>query len=122
MPGGSSKDGVVVPTVKVGGSDMASDMMGKLKRVVVDQHLLIPSMFELSFYDDDGLTVATAKLKIGAEVEVGGGSAGASSGASLIVGDVTSIEGDYDQHGYVTVVRGYEKDVKLQRTRKTRTF
>ncbi|HSH23635.1 MAG TPA: phage baseplate assembly protein V [Acidimicrobiales bacterium] len=94
----------------------------KLVRVVVDTHLHLPDMFELTFLDEEGTVVAEAGLGIGTEVAVHAGAAGSSSTEKLIAGEVTAIEAVCEELVIHTVVRGYEKAHRLQRARRTRTY
>jgi phage protein D len=111
----------VIRTGPGGTTPLADDAVGCLVRTVVDTHLHLPDMFELTFHDQTGDVVQTAGLSIGTEVHVLGLT---SSGESvpLIVGEVTSIEGVFERLTFLTVVRGYDKTNRLQRTRRTRTF
>ena len=109
----------VWPTVLVG-SDGAqlSDMATRcLARTEVDTHLLLPSMFALSFEDLTGAALKDAGLDIGVQVQVRSGANG-----KLITGEVTAIEGFYQGPGGLTVVRGYDLCHRLQRARRTRSF
>ena len=49
-------------------------------------------------------------------------SAAAPTSTDLMSGEVTSIEGDFDELVHYTVVRGYEQAHRLQRARRSRTF
>jgi phage protein D len=91
-----------------------------LVRTVVDMSLHRPDMFELTFLDRDGAILDMTLLNIGVEVSISVGD-GASE-AELIIGEVTSIEGDYDNLTHLTVIRGYETVHRLQRARHSRTF
>jgi hypothetical protein len=90
-------------------------------RVVVDQHLLLPAMFEITFADD-GTTLASSNIEVGTQIKITGGAADSDESETLIMGEVTSIEGDYNDAVYYSIVRGYEKAHRLQRARRTRTF
>lgn len=92
----------------------------QLLRAVVDQSAHRPGMFELTFLDRDGTLLDTAMIDIGTEITVGVGDL--PSGTELISGEVTAIEGDYDELVHSTVVRGYEHTHRLQRARRSRTF
>ncbi len=110
--------------VKVGlvGLPLRPDVERHLARVVVDTHLHLPDMFELTFLDEDGNVADQAGLSIGTAVEVYGGAPDSTSAKKLIAGEVTSIEAICaDLHIY-TVIRGYEQAHRLQRARRTRTF
>ncbi len=90
-------------------------------RVVVDQHLLLPDMFEITF-SEDGTTLASSNITVGTQIKITGGAADSDTSETLITGEVTSIEGDYNDSIYYSIVRGYEKAHRLQRARRTRTF
>ena len=109
----------VWPTVLVGTGDTPlSDMATRcLARTEVDTHLLLPSMFALSFEDLTGAALKDAALDIGVQVQVRSGSSG-----KLITGEVTAIEGFYQDSAGLTVVRGYDLCHRLQRARRTRSF
>lgn len=92
-----------------------------IQRVVVDQHLLLPDMFEITFIDD-GTVLASSMITIGSEIVISGGAADSPSASTLIKGEVTSIEGDFDDNLFLTTVRGYDKSHRLQRAKRTRTF
>jgi phage protein D len=92
-----------------------------LVRVVVDTHLHLPGMFELTFRDLDGTVLARAGLAIGTQVSVTGGTTGGLS-ARLIVGEVTAIEGAMFGMTAYTTVRGYTTAHRLRRARRSRTF
>jgi len=109
----------VWPTVLVGSEGTAlSDVATRcLARTEVDTHLLLPSMFTLSFEDLTGAALKDAGLDIGVRVRVQSGPNG-----RLITGEVTAIEGFYQGPDGLTVVRGYDLCHRLQRARRTRSF
>src|SRR5207248_4862961 len=93
-----------------------------LLRTVVDQHLHLPDMFELTFQDEEGTIADDAGLKIGQTVTIKAGAPGSSSADKLITGEITSIEAICDEGMTLTVIRGYEKAHRLQRAKRSRTF
>lgn len=125
IPGLAGAAATVRAQVKVGsplGMPLRPDVERLLTRVVVDTHLHLPDMFELTFLDEEGHAAHDANLTIGAGVEILGGAPDSAEAKSLLKGEVTSIEAlCHDLHIY-TVVRGYEKAHRLQRARRTRTF
>ncbi|HEX4722134.1 MAG TPA: phage baseplate assembly protein V [Pseudonocardiaceae bacterium] len=94
----------------------------KLVRVVVDTHLHLPDMFELTFLDEDGNVLSDAGIQIGTAVQVSGGASGSSSASELVEGEVTSIEAVCADLHILTVVRGYSKAHRLQRAKNTSTY
>jgi hypothetical protein len=125
-PFGGGDTATVRASVGIGKPPLAMplrpDIEPKLMRVVVDNHLHLPDMFELTFLDEEGSLADDAGLSIGTPVTVSGGSPTSNDSEALISGEVTSIEAICaDLHIY-TVIRGYDKAHMLQRGRHSRTF
>lgn len=118
----SVEAGAITPSVSTGiaGLPLLPMVAEKLIRTVVDSSLLRPDMFELTFLDREGIVVEEAMIDIGTEITVSLGSG--PTATDLIVGEVTSIEGDFDGLIHHTIVRGYEHAHRLQRARRSRTF
>jgi phage protein D len=93
-----------------------------LLRTVVDTHLHLPDMFELTFADEEGTVAEDAGLVIGQTVSISAGAPGSTTGEDLITGEITSIEAICDEGMTHTVIRGYEKAHRLQRAKRSRTF
>lgn len=121
---GGGDTAVVWPSLKVGepGFPVLPTVLENLVRAVVDTHLHLPDMFELTFIDDEGTIVKDSGLKIGAKVEILAGAASGTSTSTLIKGEVTGIEAICQEGIIYTVVRGYEKAHRLQRAKRTKTF
>lgn len=120
-----SDTGIVYPGIKVGklvGLPLNPLVLPKVVRVVVDTHVLLPDMFEITFNDEDGTVVDDANLSIGQGIEISGAKAGDTSSTSLIKGEITSIEAICVEGTILSVVRGYEKAHRLQRARRTKTY
>lgn len=119
------KTAIVWPTIKVGSPfamPISPTLQPHLVRAVVDTHLHLPDMFELTFLDKDGNIAEDAGFTIGATVEVEAGRRDSSTTEPLIKGEVTAIEAICAESVIYTVVRGYERAHRLQRARRTRTF
>jgi phage protein D len=120
-----SGDATVRPQVKIG-FPMALPVNPlvepKLSRVVVDTHLHLPGMFELWFLDEEGSILEEAGIKIGQVIEVYGGAADSTDAKMLITGEVTSIEAVCADMHIFSVARGYEKEHRLQRAKRSQTF
>jgi phage protein D len=123
--GGGGTTAIVWPSVKVGkmiGIPLLPPVMENLVRAVVDTHLHLPDMFELTFHDLEGTIVKDAGLEIGSVVEISAGAPDSDSTTSLIKGEVTSIEAICQEGLIYSIVRGYEKAHRLQRAKRTKTF
>ncbi|HKN97134.1 MAG TPA: phage baseplate assembly protein V [Pseudonocardiaceae bacterium] len=115
----------VTATVRVGtgtGAALADDAAACMVRAVVDTHLHLPGMFELTFLDNGDDVLRSAGLAIGTTVRVFGLAPGETSGGCLIQGEVTCLEGRFENLVRYVVVRGYDVTHRLQRVRRTRTF
>ncbi|HUP71612.1 MAG TPA: phage baseplate assembly protein V [Acidimicrobiales bacterium] len=110
----------VVPTVVFDGKELTEENKAKLIHTIVDSHLHLPDMFEIAF--EDGANAILDAVHIGSTVEVYGGAPATTMAEKLVVGEVTSIEGDYEDSVMRTVIRGYDKSHRLQRVCRTRTF
>ena len=108
--------------IKVEGSELEQDVSDQLESVLVIDRLAMPDMFALVFRDPGRQILDKAGLEIGAKVEVLAARAGDDTAESLIKGEVTSIEAEYDALGTRAVVRGYDKSHRLAAGRKTATF
>ncbi|MDT8913125.1 phage baseplate assembly protein V [Amycolatopsis sp. PS_44_ISF1] len=109
------------PAVVVDGVPLPDGLASRLLRVVVDNDLHLPGMFELTFLDMTGQTTAEAGITIGSAITIAG--AGEDGVArTLIVGEATAIEGQIDGITIRTVVRGYTGAHRLQRARRSRSF
>ncbi|MDQ3786482.1 MAG: hypothetical protein M3422_04470, partial [Actinomycetota bacterium] len=122
---GGGANAIVWPSIKIGklvGMPLPEPVLAKLVRAVVDTHLHLPDMFEITFNDVEGTAVKDAGLEIGAVVGIAAGAADSTSTTSLIKGEVTSIEAICQEGMIFSVVRGYEKAHRLQRAKRTRTY
>jgi phage protein D len=91
-----------------------------LARTVVDTSLHRLDMFELTFLDPDANVMDLSMIDIGSEVKIA--ASGFPTSTVLIVGEVTSIEAEFDFGVHQMVVRGYEHAHRLQKARRSRTF
>lgn len=110
------------PVVKVGGRALPPDAASRLVRVVVDLHLSLPDTFTLTFFDLTGTVLSDAGIRLGGTVAVEAGTPESGTPKPLVNGEVTALEGVYDDRGALTIVRGSTADHRLQRFRRSRTF
>ncbi|MCL5995670.1 MAG: VgrG-related protein [Chloroflexi bacterium] len=91
--------------------------------VVVDTSLHMPDMFTIKLRDMRLNWADDSSLDIGKEVEIALKGEGESQQVTLITGEITSLEPDFDAVGMCTfLIRGYDKSHRLHRGKKTRTF
>ncbi len=115
--------------VKFDGAEIATL---ELTRVEVDSNLHMPSMFTIELFDEfkdtTNLTWTDSTIfDLGVQVEITAKATkqadGTGSEGSLIKGEITAIEPDFDEHGRPRLlIRGYDKSHRLFRGKKTRTF
>src|SRR5690606_12653879 len=100
----------VRPSVKIEplGLPLLPTVEAKILRVVVDTHLHLPDMFEITFLDEEGDVLAEAGLRVGVELSIHAGAPSAETAEQLIIGEVTSVEAICEELHIHTVVRGYE--------------
>jgi phage protein D/phage baseplate assembly protein gpV len=108
--------------VKVDGSDLDPVAQAQMESALVVDRLAMPDMFTLVFRDPDRDILGKAKLEIGKAVEISATSQSDDAEATLIKGEVTSVEADYDTLGARAIVRGYDKSHRLAAGRKTKTY
>jgi uncharacterized protein involved in type VI secretion and phage assembly len=112
-------------TVKVNGSHITAALDGTLVQAVIDHTLGRPETFLLSFQEPAGDTkrLVPATFPLGASVELVAGDGQGGAGTSLLTGEVTAIESEFDGHrGTRTTVRGAGQTHRLFRGRKTKAF
>jgi phage protein D/phage baseplate assembly protein gpV len=112
------------PDVQINGAPLPVGVDNLLERVVVDDHLRLPTMFELTLRDPHDQATAspleTTGVKLGDAVNVAVRYEGGTE--PLVAGEVTSLEANVDTSGSHVVIRGYDKSHRLHRGRKARNW
>src|SRR5512132_2995339 len=107
---GGDISGVVRPTISVTMANLPLNPQVEpaVLRVVVDQHMHLPDMFEITLLDD-GELFGQSMLTIGTPVTIKAGAAESpdASPETLMVGEITSIEGFFEENESQIIVRGY---------------
>jgi len=111
----------VWPDITIGGTALTRELDGQLEEVIVDQHQHLPDMFAIAFHDPDRDILGTLNATIGAPVVIKVTPPGGSA-ETLIHGEITSLEADYDTIRSSTIIRGYDKSHRLHRGRRTETY
>jgi phage protein D len=112
------------PEVLVGAAaaPLADAGQQRLVRVVVDLHVGMPDVFELTFLDAGHDVLSACGLALGTKVSVKAGVRDSEAVEPLVEGEITVIEGSYGEGVPYTLVRGHSLEHRLQRVRRTRTF
>lgn len=125
--GGSDKpvEGVapgVQRKIKVAGTALTPEIDSQIETVVVHDRLRMPDAFVITFRDPKHNVLSKAKIDIGSEITIECGAPGAEKPDELLIGEVTSIEAEYDRLGSRAVVRGYDALHRLSAGTNSRTF
>lgn len=111
--------------VKISGNDLSQDIMDDLKVAQVDQHVLLPGMFSLTFLLKPDLKLLDGtQFDLGKEVEVLSLDPDRNNQAvSLIKGEITAIEPSFGD-GMIAelMVRGFDKSHRLFRETKSKSW
>ncbi|MET8755179.1 VgrG-related protein [Streptomyces sp. NPDC004667] len=129
MSGQPSSPHRVLPQIRAGSgrpADLPPALAERVTRVVVDTHLHLPDMFEITFHEPDplGTTAADERgLRAGCRVQIlAAATTGEDAGTELLSGEITSVEAVCQNMTVETVIRGYDASHRLHRGRSTRTF
>src|ERR1700694_3322320 len=107
--------------VEVDGSQLSGAVESLLEQVVVDHHQHLPDMFAITFHDPARDVINQLHAPIGSTVTIKMTPPG-SSPKTLIMGEVTGFEAEYDASRLRTILRGYDLSHRLHRGRQTQTY
>lgn len=108
--------------IEVDGTELDETIDHQIVNVTVIDRLRMPDSFVIVLRDPGHKILDEAGLAIGAKVKISTTEPGADSSETLVSGEVTSIEADYDLLGVRAVVRGYDMLHRLSAGRKTKTW
>jgi phage protein D len=111
----------VWPDIEIGGSNLPQAAEAYVEQVIVDQHQHLPDMFAIVFHDPHRDLIGQANAQIGSTVTIKVTLPGGSP-ETLIKGEVTSLEAEYDATRLRTILRGYDMSHRLHRGRRTETY
>jgi uncharacterized protein involved in type VI secretion and phage assembly len=109
------------PDVEIDGSALAGSMESLLEQVVVDHHQHLPDMFAVTFHDPARDVISQLHATIGSTVTIKMTPPGGSP-KTLIKGEITGFEAEYDATRLRTILRGYDLSHRLHRGRQTHTY
>jgi phage protein D len=105
--------------VRVNGRSLRSPVADHLVDAWVDLASGVPGAFHLAFRDKARREVlGLADITIGSKVELAPVADGKGAQDTLLTGEVTGLEADYDGTGTFTVVRGYDLGHRMLRRRR----
>lgn len=108
--------------VTIGGNELPADVTPLLISAYVDDSQRMPDMFALRFRDPGRIVLSKAGAVIGATVAISVQSGDSGTPVTLLEGDITALEAEFDSGGTFTVIRGYDQAHRLFRGRRTRSF
>jgi uncharacterized protein involved in type VI secretion and phage assembly len=109
------------PDVEIDGSTLSGAAESLLEQVVVDHHQHLPSMFSITFNDPARDVITQLHATIGSTVTIKMTPPGGSP-KTLLKGEVTGFEAEYDATRLRTILRGYDLSHRLHRGRQTQTY
>jgi uncharacterized protein involved in type VI secretion and phage assembly len=109
------------PVVEIGGTALSDAMASLLELVVVDHQQHLPDMFAVTFHDPARDVISQLNVNIGSTVTIKMTPPGGSP-KTLIKGEVTGFEAEYDATRLRTILRGYDLSHRLHRGRQTKTY
>src|SRR5256885_11242000 len=109
------------PDVDIDGSALSGAVASLLEQVVVDHHQHLPDMFTVTFHDPARDVISQLHVNIGSTVTIKMTPPGGSP-KTLIKGEVTGFEAEYDATRLRTILRGYDLSHRLHRGRQTHTY
>src|ERR1700694_6283461 len=109
------------PDVDIDGSTLSGAAESLLEQVVVDHHQHRPDMFTITFRDPARDVITQLHTTIGSTVTIKMTPPGGSP-KTLIKGEVTGFEAEYDASRLRTILRGYDLSHRLHRGRQTQTY
>lgn len=107
--------------IQIDGADLPVGVMDGLDEAAIEDDLAQPAMFTLRFHDPKLELLDGDQFRLGREVKLG--AADAQGRRKLIlVGEITALEPELEQHDPALLVRGYDRSHRLHCGRRTRTF
>ena len=82
--------------IKIGGALLDETTLGALDSVIVDNAINLPDAFTAAFVDPEGKVLQSLSSRLGSPVEIAVSHEGSSEPETIMKGEVTSIEVDYD--------------------------
>ncbi|MEX2981231.1 VgrG-related protein [Streptomyces sp. C36] len=119
MPGPATS---AVLQVSIGGDRLPDDAALALVDGWVDQGAGVPAAFQLTFRDPDRVMISRLGATFGTPVTIATVTDGQGAGDTLLTGEITGFEADYDGTGTFTVIRGYDAGHRLMRQRRVAAY
>ncbi|MFI0716894.1 VgrG-related protein [Streptomyces inhibens] len=108
--------------VSIGGGTLPDDAAQALVDGWVDQGAGVPAAFQLTFRDPYRVMISRLGATFGTPVTIATVTDGQGAGDTLLTGEITGLEADYDGTGTFTVIRGYDAGHRLMRQRRVAAY
>jgi phage protein D len=108
--------------VSIGTGKLPDDAALALVGGWVDQGAGVPAAFQLTFRDPYRIMISRLKAAFGTPVTIATVTGGQGAGDTLLTGEITGFEADYDGTGTFTVIRGYDAGHRLVRQRRVAAY
>ncbi|MGP4052782.1 VgrG-related protein [Streptomyces sp. 2A115] len=108
--------------VSIGTGKLPDDAAHALVDGWVDQGAGVPAAFQLTFRDPYRIMISRLRATFGTPVTIATVAAGQGAGDTLLTGEITGFEADYDGTGTFTVIRGYDFGHRLMRQRRVAAY
>src|SRR5256885_8949856 len=110
------------PEIDVDGSPLSDSLKRLLEQVVIDLHQHLPNMFAIAFHDPDRDILGQVGGDIGSTITIKYAPPDGGSTKTLIKGEITGLEAEYDASRGRTILRRYDVSHRLHRGRRTETY
>ncbi|WP_030663273.1 VgrG-related protein [Streptomyces rimosus] len=108
--------------VSIGSDQLPDDALHALVDGWVDQGAGVPAAFQLTFRDPERLLLGRLGATFGTPVTIATVTDGQGAGDTLLTGEITGLEADYDGTGTFAVIRGYDFGHRLMRRRRVAAY
>lgn len=108
--------------VSIGSGKLPEDAALALVDGWVDQGAGVPAAFQLTFRDPYRIMIKRLNASFGTPVTIETVADGQGVGDTLMTGEITGFEADYDGTGTFTVIRGYDAGHRLMRQRRVTAY
>lgn len=99
--------------IELDGTQLPDDLADQLVRATVEQSLVLPDAFSLTFHDPACDVLRRSKVKIGSDVKISAVTPQTVGGEPLIRdAEVTALEAEYGPEGTLTIVRGMDRSFR----------
>ena len=112
----------VWPDITINGSPLSDELERLLESVIVTSHQHLPDMFSIAFHDPNRDVLGKLNGDIASPLAIKYTPPDGGSATTLMNGEITGFEAEYEATRGRTIVRGYDMSHRLHRGRNTQTY